>query len=51
MRSEDEIQEVADKAADAAQEPTKFATMTWEEGVRDALDWVLENREEPLLEP
>jgi len=43
MKTEDEVQEMADKAA-AAQ--PKYHGMTYEEGVRAALDWVLENMDE-----
>lgn len=46
MKTEEEIQEMCDKAADAAREPSKFRGMTYEEGVREALDWVLGNSEE-----
>ena len=43
MRDEDEIQRLADKAADVADLPTKFRNMTYEQGVREALDWVLDD--------
>lgn len=42
MRDEDEIQTLADKAADAEGKTTKYFNMTYEDGVREALDWVLD---------
>lgn len=42
MKSETEIQEMADKAADAARNP-QFFGMSYEQGVQAALDWVLGN--------
>jgi len=39
MRSEKEIQDMADKAADV--EGTKFHAMTYEQGIGAALEWVL----------
>lgn len=44
MKTEDEIQEMADKATDASRHP-KFTAMTYEQGVAAALDWVLGNME------
>ncbi len=41
MRSEREIEEKAREAAQAADDPKAHA-MTYEEGLRDALDWVLD---------
>lgn len=49
MKTEDEIQEMADKATEAAQEP-KFVGMSYEDGVRTALDWVLGKVEDSPLE-
>lgn len=43
MRDEDEIQRLADKAADSQGQPTKYRAMTYEDGVREALDWVLDD--------
>jgi len=40
MKTKAEIQDMADRAADA---PAKFSGMSYEEGVRIALDWVLGN--------
>lgn len=42
MRDEDEIQELADKAATAVNQGSIYPAMTYEEGVRAALDWVLD---------
>lgn len=42
MRDEDEVQKMADKAASAANRPTVGYTMTYEQGVAAALDWVLD---------
>lgn len=42
MREEDEIQALADKAADLSSKPSKFRNMTYEDSVREALDWVLD---------
>lgn len=40
MRTEKEIKEMADRATAAADDPT-HGSMTYEEGLRDALAWVL----------
>jgi hypothetical protein len=52
MRDENEVQEMADKAATAADKPSKSFGMTYEEGVRAALGWVLDesipDEENPL---
>ncbi len=48
MKTQTEIEKMADKAADAASNP-KFFGMTYEDGVLAALDWVLENFEEGPL--
>jgi hypothetical protein len=42
MRDEDEIQKMADKASDMAEKPSQYFSMTYEDGVRAALDWVLD---------
>lgn len=42
MRDEDQIQALADKAASYTDKPTRYAAMTYEDGVREALDWVLD---------
>ena len=50
MKTEKEIQEMCDKAADAAMSP-RFFGQSYEEGVRSALEWVLgevEDDEDPL---
>ena len=49
MRDEDEIQDMADRAADAAYKATRYPGMTYEEGVRAALDWVLGGEDEPAI--
>ncbi len=47
MRSETEIQKVADTAADEENKPTRNRTgMTYENGVRAALDWVIDDEQE-----
>jgi hypothetical protein len=42
MRDEDEIHALADKAVDLSGKPTKYFSMTYEDGVREALEWVLD---------
>ena len=42
MRDEDEVQALADKATSSEGKPTKYFAMTYEDGVREALDWVLD---------
>lgn len=42
MRDETEVQKMADKAASAANHGTKYPGMSYEEGLREALDWVLD---------
>lgn len=41
MRSEEDIEELAEKASVARRKPSKFPGMTYEEGVSAALDWVI----------
>lgn len=41
MRNKNTVQDMADQASDAAYKP-KFTGMSYEEGVRDALNWVLD---------
>jgi len=50
VKTEKEIQEMCDLAADAVYSP-RFHGQSYEEGVRSALEWVLgemENDEDPL---
>ena len=49
MKTKAEIQDMADKAVEAVSDPL-FNGLTYEEGVRIALDWVLGNlgEETPL---
>lgn len=42
MRTENDIQTMADNASSAASKPSKYTGMSYEEGVRDALDWALD---------
>ena len=50
MQDINEIEEAAERAAKlhhkAEDQGSKYRGMTYEQGVRDALDWVLENVEE-----
>ncbi len=48
MIDETEIEAMAEKAADAAYNPTLHG-MTYEQGVRDAIDWVLGNTDDKPL--
>lgn len=52
MRDESELQEMADKASDQLAENggTKYPGMSYEEGVRAALQWAIEDdsEESPL---
>ena len=46
MKSEQEIQDMADKASDMInKDPSKFSGMSYLEGVRSALEWVMEQGE------
>ena len=48
---DDQIQALADKASDIINTgTTRFRGMTYEEGIRKALEWVLGNAEETPLE-
>ena len=51
MRDEIIIEDASDRAADMAHNPNpKWSGMTYEQGLRDALDWVLElNDEDPTV--
>ena len=50
MKDTDEIQEACDRAADlqhdANNNGSKYPAMTYEDGLRDALDWVCGNSDE-----
>lgn len=50
MRDEDDIQAMADKAVNKLKTPRERAENFYVEGVRDALDWVLDedSEEDPL---
>lgn len=49
MRDEDEIDAAMDEATVRASHASRFPGMTYEQGVRDTLDWVLsEDAENPL---
>lgn len=45
----DEIQDMRDKAANACHKGSKYPGMSYEEGLRDALEWVLGDAEEKPL--
>ena len=49
MKTKTEIQDMADRAVEAVNDPL-FSGLTYEEGVRIALDWVLDKigEETPL---
>lgn len=49
MKEEDEVQEMRDRAATKINKPGKHLAGTYEEGLRDALEWVLGDIEEDLL--
>lgn len=42
MRDENEVQAMCDLAATAAGKPSACFGMTYEEGVRNALEWVID---------
>lgn len=46
MKSEQQINDLLDRAVDRCYQPSKFRSMTYEEGVRATLEWVLEDSEE-----
>ena len=50
MKSKSEIEDMASEAAARSMERTQFPSMSYEEGVSAALDWVLGNVEESPLE-
>lgn len=43
MKDESEIQKVVDDAADRANAGSKYPGMSYEEGIRAALEWVLDD--------
>ena len=49
IKTEEEIQQMADLASDRTHEASHFKGMTYEEGIRDALDWVLGDYEGDLV--
>jgi hypothetical protein len=50
MKDSDEIEAACERAADmqnkAQREGSRFGGMTYEDGIREALDWVCGNQEE-----
>jgi len=46
--TEEQIQKKRDEAQRATFRPEKFFSMTYSEGIRDALEWVLGDRDEDL---
>jgi hypothetical protein len=50
MKDEKEINEAAERAADlryaASDSGSKYPSMTYEDGLRDALDWVCGNQDD-----
>ena len=51
MKTEKEIEELYEKARDSVENfTTKFPGMTYEEGIRAAINWILEIREECPME-
>lgn len=44
----DKIEEKRNEAASAATKPSRFPGMTYAEGVRDALEWVMGELEDDL---
>ncbi len=49
MKSESEIEQAAERAAEmqnkASEQGSKFGGMTYEDGLREAFDWVMDNSE------
>lgn len=45
-----EIEEQIDKASDLIEEGGKYHGMSYEDGVREALNWVIENTNEKPIE-
>lgn len=50
VRTEKEINDLIDKCADAAMNGTKFSGMSYEEGIRAGIEWVLGLSDEHPLE-
>jgi hypothetical protein len=51
MRTRDEINDLMDKAAEGINEGSRFPGMSYEEGIRAAIEWLTEeNDEHPLDE-
>ncbi len=46
--TDEEISDKRDQAADAANKAPKYPGMTYADGVRDALEWVIGDMEEEL---
>jgi hypothetical protein len=46
--TDQEISDKRDEAASAARKPPKYPSMTYAEGVRDALEWVMGDLEDEL---
>ncbi len=49
MKTEEQINKVLDRAVEAEYAPKLFG-MSYEQGVRNALDWVLENSDDDPVE-
>jgi hypothetical protein len=50
MRTEDEIKEQIDVAEDESMNGTKFPGMSYEDGIIEALNWVLEIYEDKPMD-
>ena len=50
MKNEHQIEAIMDKVLERYHEPSRFPGMTYEQGVRNALDWVLEETDDDPLD-
>jgi hypothetical protein len=50
VRSDEEIEDLASRAAERTHQGTKWPAMTYEEGVRAALDWLMGDVDEDPLD-
>jgi len=49
VRTDEEIEDLARRAAERSHQPTRWPGQTYEQGVRDALDWLTgDNDEDPI---
>ena len=50
VRTQQEIDEALNKAAEGIDQGSMYRAMTYEEGIRDAINWLTDRDADPLFE-